>query len=71
MEYYDWHHHKSKESTINILNWTASGIKTENPKQPSEDFIKSVENIMNDGENEYNLEKYKEQVVNLLGLKPT
>lgn len=70
MEHYDWHEHKSKDTSTSILNWSSTGVKTENQKQPSQSYIESVETIMNDGENEYNLDKYKEQVVNLLGLAP-
>lgn len=70
MEYYDWHQHKSKFTSTEILNWSPNGIKTENQKQPSQGYVESVETLMNEGENIYNLEKYKEQVVGILNLKP-
>jgi small subunit ribosomal protein S35 len=68
MEYYDFNQQRSKESSTNILNWTPQGVKQENQVQPPTEFAKSVEQLINEGENDYNLGKYKEQVVKLLGL---
>lgn len=65
MEYYDWHRNKSKITSTEVLNWNSSSDKKVDPPQS---YITSVENLMNEGENEYNLNKYKEEVVKMLGL---
>lgn len=65
MEVYEFANNKSKVSAEGILNYGSSG----EPKQVSADFAKSVENLINEGENEYNLKKYKEESKKLLGLK--
>lgn len=67
MEYYDWQRNKSKESTEAILNWQSDGSSK---KQADVSFATSVENLINEGENEYNISKYKEEVLKLYGLKP-
>jgi small subunit ribosomal protein S35 len=65
MEKYIWSNNKSKVSATEILNWNNSGEKVEPPKEYGE----SVELIMNEGENDYNLNIYKENVAKMLGLK--
>lgn len=65
MEYYDWNHNKSKVSATEILN---SKSESAEKIEPPQDYAKSVEELLNDGENDYNLDKYKEQVVKMLGL---
>lgn len=65
MEYYDWHRNNSKVTSTEVLNWPAIGEKKIEPPQ---EYVKSVEAIMNEGENEYNLNNYKEQVLKMLGL---
>lgn len=65
MEDYIWHNNRSKQSAEEILNWqSASDKKIEAPVE----FGKTVEDLWNEGENDYNLNKYKEQVVKMLGL---
>lgn len=65
MEYYDWHRNRSKVTSTEILNWrSTSDVKIEPPIE----YAKSVENLLNEGENDYNLNKYKEQVVKMLGI---
>lgn len=64
MEYYDWSRNKSKVSATEILNYKTTGEKVE----PPQEYAQSVEQLLNDGENEYNLDKYREQVVKMLGL---
>lgn len=65
MEDYIWQNNKSKQSAEEILNWrSASDKKVEAPVE----FGKTVEDLWNEGENDYNLNKYKEQVVKMLGL---
>lgn len=64
-EVYRWNANKSKVSATEILNWkSTSAEKVEPPKEYGE----SVEQLLNEGENEYNLDKYKEQVVKMLGI---
>lgn len=65
MEFYDWHRNKSKVTSTEVLNWNLSSEKEVVPPQS---YIESVENLMNEGENEYNLNKYKEEVVKMLGI---
>ena len=64
MEFYDWNQNKSKVSATEILNYQSTGEKVE----PPQEYAKSVEQLLNDGENDYNLDKYREQVVKMLGL---
>lgn len=66
MEYYDWQNNKSKETTEAILRW---GKSNNEPVKSTEAFAKSVEKIFNDGENQPNLQEYKEEVLKLLELK--
>ncbi|KAG5678034.1 hypothetical protein PVAND_007741 [Polypedilum vanderplanki] len=65
MEYYDWHRNKSKVTSTEILNWRSTSDKKIDPPQG---YINSVETLMNEGENDYNLNKYKEEVIKMLGL---
>lgn len=65
MEFYDWNRNKSKITSTEILNWRS---KTKEKIKPPQEYVKSVEVLMNEGENEYNLSKYKEQVKSMLGL---
>jgi small subunit ribosomal protein S35 len=65
MEIYHWDRNVSKKSATEILNWkSTSDEKVEPPKE----YAIAVETIMNEGENDYNLDKYKEQVVKMLGI---
>lgn len=65
MEIYRWSENKSRFSATEILNWNStSSEKVEPPKSYSE----AVEQLLNEGENEYNLDKYKEAVVSMLGI---
>lgn len=66
MEYYDWQNNKSKETTEAILKW---GKSSDEPIKSTDAFAKSVEQIFNEGENEPNLQEYKEEVLKLLELK--
>ncbi|XP_058834848.1 small ribosomal subunit protein mS35 [Topomyia yanbarensis] len=66
MEYYDFQRNRSKVSSESILNWgKAEGdVRLNAPLS----YASSVEQLFNDGENEYNLSKYKEQTLSLLDL---
>lgn len=63
MEYYDWQNNQSRETTEAILRW---GKPKDEPIKSTVDFGKSVEKIFNEGENEQNLQEYKEEVLKLL-----
>lgn len=65
MEVYLWNNNKSKVSATEILNWKSA---SEQQVEPPIAYGESVEQLLNDGENEYNLDKYKEQVVKMLGI---
>lgn len=65
MEIYDWSRNQSKIAATEYLNYKATSDKV---VEPPEEYGKSVEALLNEGENEYNLEKYKEQVVKMLGI---
>ncbi|XP_058463604.1 small ribosomal subunit protein mS35 [Malaya genurostris] len=66
MEYYDFQRNCSKVNSETILNWR----KTDGEQRLSAPagYGHSVEQLFNDGENEYNLAKYKEQTLSLLHL---
>lgn len=66
MEYYDWQKNQSRKSTEAILRW---GKPKNEPIKSTNDFAKSVEKIFNEGENDQNLQEYKEEVLKLLELK--
>lgn len=62
MEYYDWQKNKSRETTEAILRWGKSSSES---IKSTDAFAKSVEQIFNEGENEPNLQEYKEEVLKL------
>lgn len=63
MEEYIWSRNKSRQAAEAILKWGA----TEAVPVPQE-YEKSVERLINEGENEQNLAQYKASVLQLLGL---
>lgn len=66
MEKYIWKNNISKKSATEILNWNQrSGEDIE----PTKDYAESVEALMNEGENDYNLNVYKERVTQMLSLR--
>lgn len=65
MEKYIWENNKSKKSATEILNWNNTSSEIIPPKEYGE----SVEALMNEGENDYNLNSYKERVTQMLGLQ--
>lgn len=65
MEVYIFERNQSKKSAEDILNW-GKDAKT---VKPSESFAKAVEQLINEGENEYNLNIYKNEVLKLVGLE--
>ncbi|XP_055607896.1 28S ribosomal protein S35, mitochondrial [Uranotaenia lowii] len=66
MEYYDFQRNCAKINSEAILNF---GRAESEPKlEAPAEYARSVEQLFNDGENEYNLKKYKEQTLGLLSL---
>lgn len=63
METYFWERNKSKQSAEAIWNWQSKDVQA-----VPETFPVAVETLINDGENEYNLGKYKEEALKLLKL---
>lgn len=66
MEEYIWSRNKSKQSAEAILRWGGKSAEA-NVSVPSE-YSESVEQIINDGENDYNIAQYKAGVLKLLQL---
>lgn len=64
MEEYIWMNNKSRKSSEAILNW---GNNDANVEAPTE-YGASVETLINDGENEQNIQKYKQSVLAMLKL---
>lgn len=66
MEVYIWSCNKSKETSEAILNWgTTSG---DDKRSPHLEYAQSVEKLINEGENSYNLDNYKKEVLKLFNL---
>ncbi|XP_049541214.1 28S ribosomal protein S35, mitochondrial [Anopheles darlingi] len=68
MEYYDFERNCSKKNAEATLNWGRKEGDADWAPCPSE-FADAVARLFNDGENAYNLDKYKEQSLALLGLQ--
>lgn len=66
MEEYIWSRNKSKQAAEAILSWAGAGSAAAVPTE----YSAGVESLINDGENAYNIAKYKDGVLNLLNLKP-
>ncbi|XP_015122128.1 28S ribosomal protein S35, mitochondrial [Diachasma alloeum] len=71
MEYYDWDRNKSRETLVTIYSW---------PNEPPEDlnydtiphvteYKVAVADLINTGEDQFSVNKYREAVKNLLHLK--
>lgn len=70
MEYYDWDKSKSKRSLLNLHYWP------EPPKSDdysevahSDDYKTAVSDMINNGEDDNSVNKYKESVKQLLSLR--
>ncbi|XP_053955913.1 28S ribosomal protein S35, mitochondrial [Anastrepha ludens] len=70
MEHYIFERNKSKQSAEAIINW-GELMDTTQKLQANRGFAQSVENLINEGENEYNLGRYKEEVLKLLNISTT
>jgi small subunit ribosomal protein S35 len=64
MEEYIWTRNQSKVTAEAVAGWGSDGKSV----TIAPTFGASVENLINEGENDYNLTKYKEEVLGLLGL---
>ncbi|XP_030372769.1 28S ribosomal protein S35, mitochondrial [Scaptodrosophila lebanonensis] len=66
MEVYHFERNKAKLSAEAILNWNEAAGETK--VAPSQGYAKSVEQLINEGENEYNIAKYKKEVLKMLNI---
>ena len=70
MEYYDWDKSKSRESLITIFCWPEPPKDIDYQTIPSATEYKvAVSDLINKGEDEFSVNRYKEAVKNLLNLK--
>lgn len=73
MEYYDWDASASHKNVMGLLSWKPD----QSPAQISADAIQldlkeykeAVSKIMNEGEEEYTISRYKEEVKKLFSLQ--
>ncbi|CRK92670.1 CLUMA_CG006311, isoform A [Clunio marinus] len=65
METYYWKDNKSKISATEIINWRS---QSEDKIEPLQEYGTSVEKLFNEGENNYNLDKYKYEVLKMIGI---
>ncbi|KAI4493095.1 hypothetical protein M0802_009645 [Mischocyttarus mexicanus] len=70
MEYYDWDKSKSRQSLIKLCTWpeTSTDVDIESISSATE-YKMAVSELINQGEDENSLTKYKEAVKNILNLK--
>ncbi|SPP77094.1 28S ribosomal protein S35, mitochondrial [Drosophila guanche] len=66
MELYLFERNQAKRSAEAILNWNAAEGAPK--KAASASYAQCVEQLINEGENEYNLAKYKEEVMKMLNV---
>ncbi|XP_017892379.1 28S ribosomal protein S35, mitochondrial [Ceratina calcarata] len=72
MEYYDWDKSKSRESLTKLYNWPKTPTDLSYEYIPnSTEYKTAVSDLINKGEDQCSLNKYKEAVKNLLNLKHT
>ncbi|XP_014243890.1 28S ribosomal protein S35, mitochondrial [Cimex lectularius] len=64
MEYYDWDKSKSKENIMNTLKMSNNENKMESKEV--EEYKNAVVAVFDEGENDYNWNRYKEASVNIL-----
>ncbi|KAK0180591.1 hypothetical protein PV327_002958 [Microctonus hyperodae] len=71
MEYYDWDKHKSRETLMAIHTWPASPSENLDYESiPSAvEYKVAVSDLINNGEDQFTVNKYREAVKNLLNLK--
>ncbi|XP_047354210.1 28S ribosomal protein S35, mitochondrial [Vespa velutina] len=70
MEYYDWDKSKSRQNLIALHSWPESSTDVDIETIPSGvEYKVAVSELINQGEDQYALNKYKEAVKNILHLK--
>ncbi|XP_043461020.1 28S ribosomal protein S35, mitochondrial [Leptopilina heterotoma] len=70
MEYYDWDTNKSRENLISLLCWPEPPKDIDYQTVPhAVEYKMAVTDLINNGEDEHSVDKYKEAVKNLLNLK--
>lgn len=70
MEYYDWDRNKSRETLITLLCWPEPPKDIDYKTIPhAEEYKIAVTDLINNGEDEYAVNKYKEAVKNLFNIK--
>lgn len=73
MEYYDWDASMSRKSVMGLLSWkpvqNAEESCTDDIQLDLKGYKEAVSNILNEGEEEYTLSRYKEEVKKLLSIQ--
>lgn len=70
MEYYDWNKSKSKESLSSTYNWPKIPIDFNCKYIPhATEYETAVSDLINKGENQFSIDKYKQAVKNVLNVK--
>ena len=70
MEYYDWDKSQSKTSLITLHYWPEPPTDDDYNKIPhSTEYKAAVSEMINGGEDDFSVNKYKESVKQLLNLK--
>lgn len=71
MEYYDWDKHKSRETLMAIYAWPVNPPENLDYESiPSAvEYKVAVTDLINNGEDQFTVNKYREAVKNLLNLK--
>lgn len=73
MEYYDWDASASRKNVMGLLSWkpdqNAAEMSADAMDFDIKEFKEAVSKIMNEGEEEYTLSRYKEEVKKLFSLQ--
>lgn len=71
MEYYDWDKHQSRKSLVTIYAWPEVPQDYDYEQIPhATEYKIAVTDLINNGEDEHSVNKYKEAVKKLLFLNP-
>lgn len=71
MEYYDWDEHQSRKNLVTIYTWPEIPQDYEYEHIPhATEYKIAVSDLVNNGEDEFSVNKYKEAVKKLIFLKP-
>lgn len=70
MEYFDWDTSQSRTSLVTLYKWPEQPIDYNYETIPhAEEYKTAVSDLLNTGEDQYSIDKYKKVVKNLLNLK--